>query len=486
MKSQLAEPVPPYAETANHAPSTKSGRLAMLSLALAMLLSALGTSIATVGLPSLAVAFHASFQQVQWVVLAYLLAITGVIVSVGRLSDVIGRRRLLLAGIALFTLASALCGVASTLWLLIGARAMQGVGAAVMMVLSMALVADSASKEKTGSAIGLLGSMAAIGTALGPSLGGLLIASFGWRAIFFVKLPLGLLSLLLAYKALTRDQARLKTGNTGFDHLGTLLLILTLSAYALAMTMGRASFGPISLVLLSIAVIGLGLFIMREQRATSPLIRLALFRDPIISAGLVMSSLVTTVVMATLVIGPFYLSGALGLDASAMGMAMSCGPIVAALAGVPAGRGVDRFGAPAMMVAGLVSMCGGCAAMVALPTSLGVPAYLAPLAFITAGYAFFQAANNTAVITHSRAEYRGLISGLLNLSRNLGLITGTSLMGTVFAASAASSNVMTAGPEALVRGMRISFLLSVALILIALSIHCICQALARKAYSANT
>ena len=136
-------------------------------------------------------AFAASFQDVQWIVLAYLLAITTLIVSVGRLGDLVGRRRLLLAGIVLFTVASLLCGVAPTLWLLIAARAAQGLGAAIMMALTMALVGETVPKARTGSAMGLLGTMSAIGTALGPSLGGVLIAGFGWRAIFLVNVPLG-------------------------------------------------------------------------------------------------------------------------------------------------------------------------------------------------------------------------------------------------------------------------------------------------------
>ena len=185
---------------------TPSVRWALASLSLSMLLSSLGTSIANVGLPTLAQAFGASFQEVQWVVLAYLLAITTLIVSVGRLGDIIGRRRLLLAGIVLFTVASVLCGVAPTLWLLIAARAAQGLGAAIMMALTMAFVGETVPKARTGSAMGLLGTMSAIGTALGPSLGGVLIAGLGWRAIFLVNVPLGVLAFVLAYRHLPADR----------------------------------------------------------------------------------------------------------------------------------------------------------------------------------------------------------------------------------------------------------------------------------------
>ena len=183
-----------------------SVRWALAGLSLSMLLSSLGTSIANVGLPTLAQAFNASFQDVQWVVLAYLLAITTLIVSVGRLGDIIGRRRLLLAGIVLFTVASLICGAAPTLWLLIAARAVQGLGAAIMMALTMAFVGETVAKARTGSAMGLLGTMSAIGTALGPSLGGVLISALGWQAIFLVNVPLGLLAFLLAYRHLPVDR----------------------------------------------------------------------------------------------------------------------------------------------------------------------------------------------------------------------------------------------------------------------------------------
>jgi len=459
-----------YEAVSGSAERTPSVRWVLASLSLSMLLSSLGTSIANVGLPTLAQAFNASFQEVQWVVLAYLLTITILIVSVGRLGDITGRRRLLLVGILLFTVASILCGVAPTFWLLIAARAMQGLGAAIMMALSLAFVGETVPKEKTGSAMGLLGTMSAIGTALGPSLGGVLIAGLGWPAIFLINVPLGILALLLAYRYLPIDRQEPKTDPASFDAMGTLLLALTLAAYALAMTMGRGSFGQINIALLLLAVFGVVLFVLAETRAASPLIQLAMFRNPALSAGFAMSTLVTTVVMATLVVGPFYLSGALLLDAARVGLVMSSGPIVAALTGVPAGRIVDRFGAHRMSIVGLIGMALGSFILPMLSTSFGVPGYIAPLVIVTAGYALFQAANNTAVMTNIRPDQRGVTSGMLNLSRNLGLITGASVMGTVFAMGSATTNLMTAHPEAVAAGMRITFAVAAALIVVALAI----------------
>jgi EmrB/QacA subfamily drug resistance transporter len=458
-----------------------SVRRALASLSLAMLLSSLGTSIANVSLPTLAQAFHATFQQVQWVVLAYLLAITTLIVSVGRLGDVIGRRRLMLAGIVLFIVASLLCGFAPTLWLLIAARALQGLGAAIMMVFTMAMVGEAVPKEKAGSAMGLLGTMSAIGTSLGPTLGGVLIAGFGWPAIFLINVPLGILTFFLAYNYLPRDNKEPKPGQVRFDAMGTLMLILTLAAYALAMTMDRGSFSSISQTFLLAAVVGVGLFLLVESRAASPLIQLGIFRNPTMSAGFAMSILVTTVVMATLVVGPFYLAGALSLDAARVGLVMSAGPVVAALAGAPAGRLVDQFGAFRVSIVGLLGMLIGSTTLSLLPTGLGVPGYIAPLVFVTAGYALFQAANNTAVMSDSTTADRGVISGLLNLSRNLGLITGASFMGTVFAFGADTSNILTAHPASIVAGMRITFAVAASLIFVALAIAAASQALAQRA-----
>jgi EmrB/QacA subfamily drug resistance transporter len=455
---------------AERAQQTPSVRWALASLSLSMLLSSLGTSIANVGLPTLAQVFNASFQHVQWIVLAYLLAITTLIVSVGRLGDITGRRRLLLAGIGVFTLASVLCGLAPTLWMLIGARALQGVGAAIMMALTMAFVGETVTKAKTGSAMGLLGTMSAIGTAMGPSLGGLLIGGFGWQAIFLITVPLGLLTLVLAHRYLPADRQKPKTDRAGFDPLGTLLLALTLAAYALAMTLGRGSFGPINIALLLAAGGGACLFVFTEARVTSPLIRLAMFRDPVLSGSLAMSLLVATVMMATLVVGPFYLAHGLGLDAVLVGLVLSVGPFVAALTGVPAGRIADRFGAQRMTLAGLAAMATGCLTLSVLPETFGIGGYLLPMVVITLGYALFQTANNTAVMADVQPDQRGVISGMLNLSRNLGLITGASVLGAVFALASASVDIATARPEAVASGLRITFAVALALVLIAVAL----------------
>ncbi|MBO0496421.1 MFS transporter [Pseudomonas sp. Marseille-Q1929] len=381
----------------------KSTRGALFSLSLSMLLASLGTSIANVGLPSLVLAFDASFQAVQWVVLAYLLAITAVIVSAGRLGDRLGRRRLLLAGLLLFALACGLCAMAPSLPWLIAARVLQGLGAAIMMAMTLGMVGDTVSKERTGRVMGLLGTLSAVGTAMGPSVGGVLLSLWSWRALFLLGAPLGLLAAALAYRYLPNEPG---------------------------------------------------------ARAAAPF--WSALASPGLRAGLGMSALVSAVMMATFVVGPFYLSRGLGLAPAWMGLVMAVGPCVAAVTGVPAGHLTDRFGSPRMTLLGLAIMAVGA---LSLALAGGLLAYLGALVLLTSGYSLFQAANNTSVMRDVEGPRRGTVSGLLNLSRNVGLIFGASALGAVFAW--ATPDIIRATPQSVAFGLHATFAVAVGLILLA-------------------
>nr|WP_314566212.1 MFS transporter [uncultured Pseudomonas sp.] len=383
-----------------------TSRGSLLSLSLCMLLASLGTSIANVGLPSLAHAFDASFHAVQWVVLAYLLAITAVIVTAGRLGDRLGRRRLLLAGLLLFAVACGLCGMAPALEWLIAARVLQGLGAAVMMAMALAMVGDTVTQQRTGRVMGLLGTMSAVGTAMGPSVGGVLLSVWGWRSIFLVGVPLGLVAVALAYRYLPVDGQR-ESSPTGSNLWSSL-------------------------------------------------------QDASLRAGLAMSALVAAVIMATFVVGPFYLSRGLGLAPEWMGLAMAVGPCIAAVTGVPAGRLTDRLGSRHMTLAGLGLLA--CGALL-LSFTAGLFMYLGALVILTTGYSLFQAANNTAVMNPVQPANRGTVSGLLNLSRNIGLIVGTSALGAVFAW--ATPEVTYATAQSVANGLHVTFGVALGLILLA-------------------
>jgi len=236
------------------------------------------------------------------------------------------------------------------------------------------------------------------------------------------------------------------------------------------MTIGRGSFGALNATLLAAAVVGAGLFMLRQAKADSPLIQPQMFRAPKLGASLAMSGLVMTVMMATLVVGPFYLSRALGLGPASVGLVASVGPVVTALAGLPAGRIADRFGAQRITIAGLMILASGSFILSMMPATLGVAGYIGPIAVMTVGYALFQTANNTAVMADADPEQRGVMSGMLNLSRNLGLITGASAMGAVFALASGASDITAAPAEAIATGMRITFAVAALLIVIALTI----------------
>lgn len=391
-------------------------RASKLTLGLSVLLASLGTSITNVALPTLAEAFSAPFAQVQAVVLSYLAALTILVVIAGRLGDRYGLRPMMIAGLALFTAASLLCALAPGLWLLVAARGLQGAGAAFLMTLSMAMMRQVASEGRIGRAMGLLGTVSALGTALGPALGGLIIPLMGWRGIFWVQLPLSVLALILAAAVLSPDRA------------------------------AKASPGS-------------SLWLMLN-RSLMP--------------NLFMNVLVAAVMMTTLVVGPFYLSLALGLTATQVGLVMTVGPALSVVSGAPSGWLVDHAGSRRVLLAGLLLMTAGTFALATLPGRAGVTGYLLAIIVLTPGYQLFQAANNTAALADVRVDRRGSVSGLLNLSRNIGLIAGSTAMGALFAFGAGTADLTHAAGLAIAAGMQLTFLTAGGIMAMAILVaHCL-------------
>ncbi len=440
----------------------------LVSLASANLLAALGISLPTVALPTLAADFSASIPAAQGVILAYLLGITATIVSAGRLGDLQGCRPMLLLGLALYTLAASACALAPTLPILIVARAVQGGSAAFLMALSVALVRESVAVPQIGRAIGLLGTLSAVGTALGPALGGVLLASGpGWRGMFLLLALMAAATVVLALRHTPRARQSPQQGAYP-DIPGVLLFAGSLTAYALAMSQWRERVDLDSIGLLAAGLIGAGLFIWRQRHAGVPLIDPGTLSMPGLVACMIPNALVATVMMATLVVGPFYLVGGLGLSGAQIGFTLAVGPMTSALAGVPAGRLVDRIGAGRAVRLGLVAMVVGAAALATLPPSLGLGGYIAGLILLTPGYQLFHVANNSLVLTAAPSAHRGAVSGLLSLSRNLGLMTGASAMGALFAAAVGSPDLAIATPDEMATGLRVTFLTGSVMLLLAL------------------
>ncbi|WP_217356083.1 MFS transporter, partial [Ruegeria arenilitoris] len=448
----------------------------LITLAAATLTASLGISIAAVMLPTLTRCFAATVSEVQWVVLAYLTSVTITIVSAGRLGDLFGHGRLLIAGLIVFIAASVLCAIAPSLGLLIAGRALQGLGGAILIALPMSIARDFVPTERLGTAMGLLGTTSAAGTALGPSLGGVLLAMGNWRMAFWFLAGFAGVTLLLSVTAITRDSERPTVSCRELDFPGTIVLVIALAAYALA-TSGGASRIPVPPgALFSAALIAIVFFGLVETRVASPLVPMKLLRDQRTSIGLFLNLLVSAIMMSTLVVGPFFLAFSLELNEAIIGLVMAVGPLVAALFGVPAGWVTDRLGADRAMTIGLVQTTVGLLCLAYLPGYFGVGGYLAALIMLTPGFQLFLAANNTAVLIHAAKEQRGRLSGLLGLSRNLGLMTGASAIPTLFVNIVGKGDTTNAPAADVAYAFSMTFTATACLALIALGLAISSQA----------
>lgn len=444
-------------------PTASLKRAGVGALALSVLVASLGTSAANVALPTIAAELDGSFAQTQWVALAYLLAMTATSLTVGHLGDLLGRRRVLLGGIAVFSVAAVLCAIAPTLAMLVAVRALQGIGAAVMMALPLARARDTVPPARLGAIMGLLGTTAAVGTASGPALGGLLITAAGWPAIFAVMAPLGLLVALLVGRSEGEPPHAVRTRGR-FDVAGVLLLTAAVALYTLGVTAPGTDGSWPSTLLLAGAAATVVFFAVRESRAAHPILPLSLLKVRAVSLGAVLNLIVGTVMMSTLVVGPFFLAGALHLSPAAIGATMAAGPVASILSGVLAGRAVDRFGASGMTTVGLMAMIAGSLALALLPAAWGLPGYITGTVLLAPGYQLFLAANNTGVLGATPPERRGVTSGLLGLSRNLGLVTGASVLAALFASTTGAAEIATASADALTAALRTTFLATTAML----------------------
>lgn len=451
------------------APQTNPPRLAIIALSGAMLLASMAVSITSVALPALSRAMEAPVSAVQWVVLIYLLSVTITIVLAGRCADLFGHRFILLSGLTIFTGSSLLCATAPNLTTLIIARAIQGIGGAILMALPVSILRGMISSERTGSAMGLLASMSAVGTALGPALGGLLISGFGWRSAFILLTVSGFIILVLAIRAIQASAPIAKTSQT-LDVSGALLLALVLFLYAL-MTSGQQNTMSQNLaVTIPATLLALIFFIIVEIRTPSPLVPLSVLRNTAISASLLTNWLISSVMMAMLVVGPLFLSFGLLLGEAQTGLVVAVGPVVAALAGVPAGRLTDQFGAKRILSTGLGAMTVALICMAYLPVHIGVTGYIVSLIMLTPCFQLFLTGNNTAIINAAPEDQRGIISGLMGLSRNLGFMTGASVMATIFISSLGQQDLVHATVSSVGSAFTVTLLTAAGLALISLII----------------
>jgi EmrB/QacA subfamily drug resistance transporter len=376
--------------------------------------------------------FNTTYASGQWFILIYLLVLTSFITASGRIGDIVGKKKLYLAGITIFTTASMLCGISDNATFFILFRGLQGLGAAMILSLSMAIATDLTAKEYLGRIMGVLSTVTALGIASGPTIGGILLSFFGWESMFLVNIPFGIIAFWLIYKSVNLSAIRKMAG---IDWIGIMLLAATLACYCIGMTMieKRGPDNPIVLMLFATTIVGLFSFVKFENKTTHPLIDISIFKNKILSGNLIATVLVYAVMITTIILPPFYLSKAAGLSPLEVGLTMSFGPVLTVALSVYAGKTADKYGAKKVMLYAMLAMVIGCLCMSSVTPGQNIAGYLWRIAIIQLGLTFFKTPNNTIIMGIAQPDQRGLLSGFLSLSRILGQITGTAVMGVVFA-----------------------------------------------------
>ncbi|HEY8293793.1 MAG TPA: DHA2 family efflux MFS transporter permease subunit [Micrococcaceae bacterium] len=416
----------------------------------------LDASIVTLAVPSIRNDLNGSLAQVEWVALIYLLVLVGSISAIGRLADMLGRKLLYIYGFALFTIASLGCGFAPDIGWLLSARAVQAVGAAMLQANSVALIRTSMPPGKLGRAIGLQGAAQAVGLAIGPSVGGLLIGLGGWRWVFFANIPAGIIGILLGWFLLPRT--RHKAPRTRLDWAGLATLMPAVGSLLLALSeasrVGFASAGVLVLLGASL-VLGL-LFVLRERRARNPLLDLSLFGARPFTRGIVSGVLCYLVLFGLLFVTPLYLEAAHALPSIGAGLLMTVLPVSLAVVAPLAGVLADRHGVRLPTSVGMGLAAVALVALALAPDNLWFTA--AALAGIGLGLGLFMPANNAAVAAAGHARQAGMVSGVLNMTRGVGTSLGVALGAVAYSLAAALTRAAP-GPASSGLGFRMAVLL---------------------------
>ncbi|WP_423184280.1 DHA2 family efflux MFS transporter permease subunit [Arthrobacter sp. NyZ413] len=399
--------------------------LVVATVCIGAFMGQLDASIVTLAVPSIRSDMNASLAQVEWVALIYLLVLVGSISAVGRLADMVGRKLLYTYGFGLFTLASLGCALAPDITWLLVARAVQAVGAAMLQANSVALIRTSMPAGKLGKAIGLQGAAQAIGLAMGPSVGGLLIGLGGWRWVFFVNIPAGIIGLLLGWFLLPRT--RVKAPRARLDWPGLLALMPAVGTLLLALSeASRFGFGNLTVLgLLAAALILFVLFVLRERRATHPLVDLSLFRSGIFTRGVATGLLGYLVLFGVLFVTPLHLESAYLLPPAQAGLLLTILPVALGLVAPVAGLLADRLGARLPASAGMGLVAGALAVLVFSSHELWATA--GALAAMGLGLGLFTPANNASVAAAGHDHQAGMVSGVLNMTRGIGTSLGVAL-----------------------------------------------------------
>lgn len=396
----------------------------------------LDASIVSLAFPSLSRHFNATLGAVQWAGLSYLLVLVALVPAVGRYADMVGRKLLYTYGFVVFIAGSVLCGLAPSLPVLDGFRAVQAIGAAMLQANSVAIIALAVPRAQLGRAIGVQGAAQALGLSLGPVVGGLLIAAGGWRLIFFVNVPAGVLGAIAGWYLIPRS--RELQGRTSFDWAGLALFAPSLTALLVALSFGNEVgwSSPAVLASLLVSVVFGVTFLRFEPRQLSPMIDFTLFTRLAFSAGITSGLLSYVVLFGSLFVTPFFLEVNRGLSPGSAGICMAGLPIAIGIVAPSAGLVADRVGPRPLTVSGMLVSAAALGLLGIMHAStLGV---VVGLALTGVGLGLFTPANNSAIMSSAPRSQSGMASGLLNMTRGVGTSLGLSVTGLVFAVVAGS------------------------------------------------
>jgi EmrB/QacA subfamily drug resistance transporter len=446
----------------------------MSAVAMGIFLATIDGSIVNVALPTLVRELDTNFATVQWVVLAYLLTISTLLLSVGRLGDMIGKKPIYVTGFVVFTVGSVLCGLAWSVYWLIAFRVVQAVGGAMVFGLGIAIVTEAFPPGERGKALGLAGTVVSVGIVLGPTLGGFIIDAISWHWIFLVNLPVGIVGSLMAARFVPATKP---AGRQKFDFPGAITMFISLLALLLGLTWGQqVGFNsPQILVLFAVWAVFLTIFLIIEWRSAQPMVELELFQNNLFSTGLVTGFFTFVSIAGSVILLPFYLENVLGYSVQQVGLLLAVVPIVLGVVAPASGILSDRVGTRPITVLGLVVLLVGYLAMSTLSAETSAWGYVLRLLPVGLGMGIFQSPNNSAIMGAVARQRLGIASGLLSLTRTLGQTTGIAMLGAFWASrvNAFAGEILaegaTAAPVAAqIAGLQQTFLAVAGLVTIAL------------------
>ena len=418
----------------------------ILSVSIGVYMSTLDASIVNISLPTIIQSLNTQLSTVAWVVMAYLIVITGCLLLMGRFSDLYGQRRIYLLGFSIFTIGSALCSFSPSIQFLIGSRMIQGLGASALMANSPAIVTTAFPEEQRGKALGMLGSVVSAGFLTGPILGGFLVEHFGWRSIFFINLPIGIIGIYLCSKVLDRDVPK---SSARVDLQGGLLLFSSLTFLLLFLDRIAQGSDPLLWVWLFLSLFSFGLFIVAETRSSFPLVELKVFKRRLFISSLGASFLSFLISAAHTFVIPFFLQNILEFSPSKTGMFIFPVALTVMVTAPLGGRFSDRVGVRMPATIGLAITSLTVFSFIFLKPGANDLDILWRQVVLGIGISLFNPANNSAIIGSLPRESVGLASSFLALARNLGLVMGVAFaeMVIAFKLPAISLESLKAGPS---------------------------------------